>query len=103
MGHKGDIGNRYTTNKCKLPESVIEDMREAYKRSQEYLQTKTVEETSEEKLSQAFRKQLFLIAGFKQKEVDAMDLFSMSDEELQETPKFELYLGSSKLKFQNSS
>ena len=26
MGHKGDIENRYTTNKQKLPESVIEDM-----------------------------------------------------------------------------
>ena len=27
MGHKGDIENRYTTNKQKLPETVIEDMR----------------------------------------------------------------------------
>jgi len=35
MGHKGDIENRYTTNKCRLPEDVIEDMREAYRRSQE--------------------------------------------------------------------
>jgi hypothetical protein len=83
MGHKGDIENRYTTNKCRLPEGVIEDMREAYKRSQEYLQTR-VEETSEEKLRQAFIKQLLLIAGFKQKEIDAMDLATMSDEELQE-------------------
>ncbi len=39
MGHKGDIENRYTTNKHRLPESVIEDMRGAYKRSQVYLQT----------------------------------------------------------------
>jgi len=50
MGHKGDIENRYTTNKCRLPESVIEDMREAYRRSQEYLQTTRFKETSEEKL-----------------------------------------------------
>jgi len=28
MGHKGDIESRYTTNKCKLPEAVVEDMRE---------------------------------------------------------------------------
>jgi len=84
MGHVGDIENRYTTNKCKLPESVIEDMREAYRRSQEYLQTKKIEETSEEKLRQAFRKQLLLVAGFKQNEVDAMEVSSMSDEELQE-------------------
>jgi site-specific recombinase XerD len=83
MGHKGDIENRYTTNKCKLPESVIEDMREAYRRSQEYLQTKKIEETSEEKLRQAFRKQLLLVAGFKQGEIDKMDVSAISDEELQ--------------------
>lgn len=84
MGHKGDIENRYTTNKSKLPESVIEDMREAYKRSQEYLQTAKTAETSEEKLAQAFRKQLLLVAGFAQNEVDKMDLPSLGDEELQE-------------------
>ena len=83
MGHKGDIENRYTTNKCRLPESVIEDMREAYRRSQEYLQTTKVEETSEEKLRQAFRKQLLLVAGFSQDEVEKMDIRTMSDEELQ--------------------
>ncbi|MEM4234095.1 MAG: hypothetical protein QXU75_02990 [Candidatus Methanomethylicaceae archaeon] len=27
MGHKGDIENRYTTNKCRLPPDVVEDMR----------------------------------------------------------------------------
>ena len=84
MGHKGDIENRYTTNKHKLPEEVIEDMREAYRRSQEYLQTTKVSETSEEKLTQAFRKQLLLVAGFAQDEVDKMDLPSLGDEELQE-------------------
>jgi hypothetical protein len=87
MGHVGDIENRYTTNKCKLPESVIEDMREAYRRSQEYLQTKKTEETSEEKLREAFRKQLLLVAGFKQDEVDKMDISSLGDEELQEIVK----------------
>ncbi|MCJ7424639.1 hypothetical protein MUP01_10285 [Candidatus Bathyarchaeota archaeon] len=59
-------------------------MREAYRRSQEYLQTKKIEETSEEKLRQAFRKQLLLVVGFKQEEVDKMDLSSISDGELQE-------------------
>jgi len=83
MGHKGDIENRYTTNKQRLPESVIEDMRAAYERSQEFLQTKEKEETSEEKLRDSFRKQILLVAGFNQEEVDKMDLPSMSDEELQ--------------------
>ena len=83
MGHKGDIENRYTTNKQRLPESVIEDMRAAYERSQEFLQTKEKEETSEEKLRDSFRKQILLVAGFNQEEVDKLDLPSMSDEELQ--------------------
>jgi hypothetical protein len=83
MGHKGDIENRYTTNKQRLPESVLEDMRAAYARSEEFLQTKMKEETSEEKLKGSFRKQLLLVAGFTQAELDKMDVPSMSDEELQ--------------------
>ncbi|MEM0358038.1 MAG: site-specific integrase [Candidatus Bathyarchaeia archaeon] len=83
MGHKGDIENRYTTNKCKLPEDIIEDMREAYKRSQEYLHTTKVGKTNEEELRQAFRKQLLLVAGFTQSEIDKMDVSEISDEELQ--------------------
>jgi len=83
MGHKGDIENRYTTNKQRLPESVVEDMRAAYARSEEFLQTKINEETSEEKLRGSFRKQLLLVAGLSQAELDKMDVASMSDEELQ--------------------
>jgi len=84
MGHKGDIENRYTTNKRRLPETVIEDMRQAYKRSQEHLQTIRLEETdSEERLRQAFRKQLLLVAGFSPDEVEKTDLSSIGDEELQ--------------------
>ena len=83
MGHKGDIENRYTTNKQRLPESVVEDMRAAYARSEEFLQTKMEEETSEEKLRGSFRKQLLLVAGFSQEELDKIDVSSMSDEELQ--------------------
>jgi len=83
MGHKGDIENRYTTNRQKLPEEVVEDMREAYRRSQEYLQTTKVESASEEKIRDAFRKQLLLIAGFRQDEIDKMDLSSIDDEEFQ--------------------
>jgi len=90
MGHKGDIENRYTTNKQRLPETVIEDMRAAYERSQEFLQTTKKEETSEEKLRDSFRKQILLVAGFNQEEVEKMDLSSMSDEELQSHVKRKL-------------
>ena len=81
MGHKGDIENRYTTNKHRLPESVIEDMREAYKRSQDYLQT-TETEVSEEKIKDAFKNQLLAVAGFSEEEVAKYDLTGMTDEEL---------------------
>jgi hypothetical protein len=37
MGHKGDIEAKYTVNKGKLPTELIEDMRAAYLRSEEYL------------------------------------------------------------------
>jgi len=83
MGHKGDIENRYTTNKQKLPESVIEDMREAYRRSQEYLQTTVPETTSEERLKEAFKRQMLLVAGFGEEEIEEIDLAGMSDEEFQ--------------------
>jgi len=39
MGHKGDMEARYSTNKGKLPENLIEDMRSAYAASSEYLET----------------------------------------------------------------
>lgn len=58
-------------------------MREAYKRSQDFLQTTEREEAKEEKLRDSFRKQLLIVSGFSQEEVDKMDLPSISDEELQ--------------------
>ena len=81
MGHTGDIEARYTTNKGRLPESMIEDMREAYRRSQSYFQTTGAKGT--EDLKATFRKQLLLVAGFSMEEVDALDP-SMDDEAFQE-------------------
>jgi hypothetical protein len=83
MGHKGDIEARYTTNKCRLPEDLIEDMREAYRRSQEYLQT-TRAGVGGEKILLELRRQLLLVAGFTSEEIDKMDISSLSDEEFQE-------------------
>lgn len=82
MGHKGDIENRYTTNKRRLPETVINDMRQAYERSQEFLQTTKSKETSKEKMTQTFNERFLLISGLKQDEVDKMDLSAVSDDEI---------------------
>ncbi|MFH2112026.1 MAG: site-specific integrase [Candidatus Bathyarchaeota archaeon] len=91
MGHKGDIEARYTTNKGRLPENVIEDMREAYRKSLEYLETGK-QGVSEDKLRDALRRQLLLVAGFSGEEIDDLDL-SMDDTEFQETVRKKL-LGS---------
>jgi hypothetical protein len=65
----------------------VEDMRAAYARSEEFLQTTLNEEASEKKLKDSFRKQLLLVAGFSQEDVDKKDLSSISGEEFQEILK----------------
>jgi hypothetical protein len=83
MGHRGDIESRYTTNKHRLPQSVIDDMREAYKRSQDYLQT-IKPETGEDQLKLALKKQFLAVAGFSEEEIVKYNLEAMSNEELNE-------------------
>lgn len=39
MGHKGTIDARYTTNKGRLPKALLDDMRGAYARAEEFLLT----------------------------------------------------------------
>jgi len=82
MGHKGDIEAVYTTNKGRLPENLIEDMRESYRRSLEYLETRK-SQTDEDRLREDFRRQLLLVAGFSGEEMEGLDI-SMGDEEFQE-------------------
>ncbi len=52
MGHKGTMESRYTTNKGVLPEVLMAEMRDAYVRSEEFLdQTNTTEaDTLEQRL-----------------------------------------------------
>ncbi len=82
MGHKGDIEARYSTNKGRLPPDMIEEMREAYKRCERLLQTFGGEPEDDERIRRAFKEQLLAVAGFKQDEVENMDLSSLGDEEL---------------------
>ncbi len=89
MGHKGDIENTYTTNKQKLPPNVIEDMRESYRKSQDFLQTKELVETNEEKIKETFRKQLLLVAGFSDDEIESLDLL-VDDNTFKETVRKKL-------------
>jgi hypothetical protein len=37
MGHKGSIEAKYTTNKSRLPDTLLNEMKEAFRRSEEFL------------------------------------------------------------------
>jgi hypothetical protein len=86
MGHKGDIEARYSTNKGILPPDMIEDMRQAYRRSQDFLQT-IRPDAGDEKVRDAFKKELLAVSGFTEKELLKYDLSGMSNEELHEVVK----------------
>ncbi|MDE1763517.1 MAG: hypothetical protein KGH88_04640 [Thaumarchaeota archaeon] len=44
MGHTGSIEAKYTTNKGILPIALVDEMREAFKRSEEFLDLENSEE-----------------------------------------------------------
>jgi hypothetical protein len=88
MGHKGDMEARYTTNKGRLPDNLIEDMRSAYRKSVEYLETRKTE-IGEDKLKEALRRQLLLVAGFSGDEIDDLD-GNMTDVEFQDAVRKKL-------------
>ena len=90
MGHKGDIEARYSTNKGVLPMHVIEDMREAYRKAQKYLQTEAINEGEDLKLE--FRRQLLYIVGYSKEEVEAMHIEELSDQMLQAKLKEKLLI-----------
>jgi len=82
MGHKGDIEHEYTLNKCVLPPDLLEDMREAYRRSQQLLVTEGFAHADEEDISVAFKKELLLISGCSREEVESLDLAGMDQDEI---------------------
>jgi hypothetical protein len=81
MGHKVDIEHTYTLNKGKLPPNVIEDMRQAYQKSQEFLQTEAMT-PKEKEIKDIFKKEFLRMAGFSEEEADKLMAKNPSDEEL---------------------
>ena len=88
MGHKGDIEHRYTVNRRNLPYEVVEDMREAFERSQRYLCSSSSSSGSGEEgedavgLRERAYRQLLMLAGFTDKEIDDQRLLDLKDEQL---------------------
>ena len=81
MGHKGDIEARYSTNK-RLPPDMIEEMRESYKKCLKYLETR-ITEPSESDAKLYLQQQLLLAVGYKQDEIDRMNLADIDNEAFQ--------------------
>jgi len=82
MGHKGDIEARYSTNK-RLPPDMIEEMRERYRKCLKFLETRA-SEVSEDNAKLFLQQQLLSAVGYKQEEIDKMDLTNMSNEDFQQ-------------------
>ncbi len=93
MGHVGDIEHRYTTNKGRLPDQVIEDMRSAYDRSQEFLHTKVIELPKEDDLKRMFRSELLRMAGFTDDEMHKDGLLELTEEEFTQAIRSRLLQG----------
>lgn len=91
MGHKGDIEHRYSLNRGKLPQNIVEDLRSAYSRASEFLETSRKTKTTEEEIKIQVRKALLLDAGFKEQEISKMDLAQMTTEEMQNAVKSKLF------------
>jgi len=81
MGHTGDISARYSTNKV-LPPDTIEAMRETYRKCEKYITTE-IKEPSENDAKHYLQTQLLLAVGYRQDEIEKMDLESMSNDDFQ--------------------
>lgn len=58
MGHKGGIEGKYTTNKGVLPEVLVNEMKEAFKRSEEFLDLELKDEDPVLKQKEQLRNEL---------------------------------------------
>ncbi|OWP55371.1 MAG: integrase [Cuniculiplasma sp. C_DKE] len=81
MGHKGDIEARYSTNK-RLPPDIIDEMRESYNKSTRFLETR-ISDVSEDNARLYLQQQLLSAVGYRQDEIDKMNLADLNAEDFQ--------------------
>lgn len=84
MGHVGDIEARYTTHKRALPKEMVDEMRAAYIRCQEFLTAVKAGKPNNEEMMAVLNKRLMLIAGFNEEEIESQSVEDLSDDEFQE-------------------
>ena len=90
MGHVGDIEHRYTLNKGRLSEDLIESMRSAYEKSTKFLETEH-KGLSEDEVEKKFRTQLLLMAGFSEQEIQDKNLLNLNAEEITRMAREKLF------------
>jgi hypothetical protein len=88
MGHTGDIEHTYTLNKGRLPQDLLNQMRNAFeKASTKYLATTMSRdaELTEDKIAAQWHRQMLEIAGFPPEEIDKLgDLGKFTSAEIGE-------------------
>ena len=89
MGHSGDMESRYSTNK-NLRDSEIEEMRSAYSKCLQYLETEH-KGLTEDEVEKKFRTQLLLMAGFSEQEIQEKNLLNMTAEEITKLAREKLF------------
>src|SRR5437879_12257380 len=82
MGHKGDMSSRYWTHKGRLRDQDIEDMRTAFKKCEEFLQSQKHGTDTEELLSQSKRR-LLMLAGCNASPISTVALQAPRNDEQQ--------------------
>jgi len=80
MGHKGDMEQRYTLNKHRLPKTVLEDMRAGYAKACQFLETwhKPVGEDHTYRLLRL----TFQMAGYDESELKSLDIMNKTDDQI---------------------
>ena len=92
MGHKGDIERTYTLGKKKLAPEVLENLRNAYKKSASaFLETSKSTKSSADEARQAVRKAMLEDAGFSEDEIAKLDLSQMTSSEFQNLVRQRLF------------
>lgn len=72
MGHRGSMESRYTTNKGRLPQHFIEDMRQAYNRCEPFLGTTPGQDAGQ--VDAAVNRQFLRLAGYTDEEIAEIDV-----------------------------
>jgi hypothetical protein len=81
LGHSGDMSARYTVNRGKIPPTLLEEMRTAYRRCEPYLSTAPTKGEMEDRDLQT-KRLLLLAVGYAENEIDKMKVSEMEGEDL---------------------